>query len=45
VEHHAPLGSVQSEEMVEAPFVKEAEVPVKGILAIVAAAASMQVAE
>jgi hypothetical protein len=34
VEHHAPPGSVQREEMIEPPFVKEAEVLVKGILAI-----------
>ena len=34
VEQHAPPGSVPSEEMVEPPFVKEAEVLVKGILAI-----------
>ena len=33
----APPGSVPSEETVEPPFVKEAEVLVKGILAIVAA--------
>ena len=35
VEQNAPPGSVPSEEMVEPPFVKEAEVLVKGI-AIVA---------
>ena len=34
VEQHAPPGSIASEEMVEPPFVKEAEVLVKGILAI-----------
>ena len=34
VELHAPPGSVASEEMVDPPFVKEAEVLVKGILAI-----------
>lgn len=34
VEQHAPPGSVQREEMVEPPFVKEAEVLVRGILAI-----------
>ena len=34
VEQHAPPGSVPSEEMVEPPFVREAEVLVKGILAI-----------
>lgn len=34
VELHAPPGSVPSEEMVEPPFVKEAEVLVRGILAI-----------
>lgn len=39
VEQHVPPGSVPSEEMAEPPFVKEAEVLVKGILAIVAAAA------
>ena len=39
VEQHTPPGSVPSEEMVEPPFVKEAEVLVKGMLAIVAAAA------
>lgn len=33
---YAPPGSLPSEEMVEPPFVKEAEVLVKGILAIVA---------
>ena len=37
VEQHAPPGSVLSEEIVEPPFVKEAEVLVMGILAIVAA--------
>jgi hypothetical protein len=37
VEQHAPPGSVPSEESVEPPFVKEAEVLVKGILAIAAA--------
>ena len=36
VEQHAPPGSVPSEEMVEPPFVREAEVLVKGILAIAA---------
>ena len=36
VEQHAPPGSVPSEETVEPPFVKEAEVLVKGILAIAA---------
>ena len=36
VEQHAPPESVPSEEMVEPPFVKEAEVLVKGILAIAA---------
>ena len=36
VEQYAPPGSVPSEEMVEPPFVKEAEVLVKGILAIAA---------
>ena len=36
VEQHAPPGSVPSEEMVAPPFVKEAEVLVKGILAIAA---------
>ena len=35
VEQHAPPGSVPSEEHVEPPFTKEAEVLVKGILAIV----------
>ena len=34
VELHAPPGSVPSEGMVEPPFVREAEVLVKGILAI-----------
>lgn len=34
VKQHAPPGSVPSEEMVERPLVKEAEVLVKGILAI-----------
>jgi hypothetical protein len=34
VEQHAPPGSVSSEEMVEPRFVKEAEVLVRGILAI-----------
>ena len=33
---HAPPGSVPSKEVVEPPFVKEAEVLVKGILAIAA---------
>ena len=37
VEQHAPPGSVPSEEMVEPPFVREAAVLVKGILAIAAA--------
>ena len=37
VEQHAPPGGVPSEEMVEPPFVCEAEVLVKGILAIVEA--------
>ena len=37
VEQHAPPGSVPGEQMVEPPFAKEAEVLVKGILAIVAA--------
>lgn len=37
VEQNAPPGSVPSEEYVEPPFTKEAEVLVKGILAIVAA--------
>jgi hypothetical protein len=37
VEQNAPLGSVPSEEYVEPPFTKEAEVLVKGILAIVEA--------
>ena len=36
VEQHAPPGSVPSEEMVEPSFVREAEVLVKGILAIAA---------
>jgi hypothetical protein len=36
VEEYAPPGSVPSEEMVETPFVREAEVLVKGILAIAA---------
>ena len=36
VEQHAPPGSVPSEEVVEPPFVKEAEVLVQGILAIAA---------
>ena len=34
VEQHAPPGSVPSEESVEPPFVKEAEVLVNGILSI-----------
>ena len=34
VEQHAPPGSVPREEMVEPRFVKEAEVLVRGILAI-----------
>jgi hypothetical protein len=34
VEKHAPPGSVQAEETVEPPFTKEAEVLVRGILAI-----------
>ena len=34
VEQHAPPGWVPAEENVEPPFVKEAEVLVKGILAI-----------
>jgi hypothetical protein len=37
VEQNAPPGSVPSEEYVEPPFTKEAEVLVKGILAIVGA--------
>jgi hypothetical protein len=37
VEQHAPPGSVPAEENVEPPFVKEAEVLVRGILAIVGA--------
>ena len=37
VEQHAPPGSVPSEEMMEPPFVREAAVLVKGILAIAAA--------
>lgn len=37
VEQHAPPGSVPSEEMIEPPFVKEAEALVRGILAIVEA--------
>ena len=37
VEQKAPPGSVPSEEYVEPPFSKEAEVLVKGILAIAAA--------
>ena len=32
VEQHAPPGSVPSEETVEPPFVREAEVLVKGVL-------------
>ena len=36
VEQHAPPGSVPSEEMVEPPFVREAEVLVTAILAIAA---------
>jgi len=36
VEQHAPPGSVPSEESVEPQFVREAEVLVKGILAIAA---------
>ena len=36
VEQHAPPGSVPSEEMVEPPFLREAEVLVNGILAIAA---------
>jgi hypothetical protein len=39
VEQYAPPGSVPREEYVEPPFVHEAEVLVKGILAIVTAAA------
>jgi hypothetical protein len=35
VEQHAPPGSVPSEEMVEPPFAREAEVLVSGILSIV----------
>jgi hypothetical protein len=34
IELHAPPGSVPSEEMIEPPFVKEAEALVRGILAI-----------
>jgi hypothetical protein len=34
VEQHAPPGSVPAEENVEPPFAKEAEVLVRGILAI-----------
>jgi hypothetical protein len=37
VEQHAPPGSVPSEEIVEPPFVKEAEALVLGIWAIVKA--------
>ena len=37
VEPHAPPGSLPSEEYVEPPLVREAEVLVKGILAIAAA--------
>ena len=37
VEQHTPAGSVPSEEMAEPPFVREAEVLVKGISAIAAA--------
>ena len=36
VEQHAPPGSVPREEMVDPPFVNEADVLVKGILAIAA---------
>ena len=34
VEQHSPPGTVPREEMVEPPYVKEAEVLVRGILAI-----------
>jgi hypothetical protein len=37
VEQHAPPGSVPSEEVVEPPFVREAEALVRGVLAIVKA--------
>ena len=37
VELHAPPGSVPSEEVVEPPFVREAEALVRGIQAIVKA--------
>jgi hypothetical protein len=39
VEQHAPPGSVPSEEQIEPPFMREAEVLVRGILAIVDAKA------
>jgi hypothetical protein len=35
-EERAPPGSVPSEECIEPPLTKKAEVPVRGILAIVA---------
>lgn len=37
VEQHASPGTIPSEEAIEPPFVKEAEVLVKGILAIAGA--------